>query len=357
MTVTTAGPRQRRWVTLRTRRPALSLRFRPRAVAAITATAVLLAGAGGFALTLGDFPVALADVARLTLGLDQPDTRAATVVRLLRLPRMLTAVAAGAAFGISGHLFQRLLRNPLVAPDVIGVSAGATVAAVVWIVTAGVAALLPVAAFTGALVATAALAALTWRRGATGPRLVLVGIGLHAALTAATTTLKVRFPLDRAAAAVQWEAGSLVAADWTSVRMLVIGLVVLTPPVLAASRPLHLLELGDSVATALGTAVGPVRITVLVVATGLAAVATAAVGPVPFVALIAPHVARLLLSGAAAGAVALSGLVGALLLVVSDAAAQHAFSPIALPAGAVTAAVGAPYFLFLLYRANREGAS
>jgi iron complex transport system permease protein len=333
------------------RRARLSARVDLRVLALVAIVAALALAVAAWTMTLGDVRIPLGDLVATTLGFG--DGRHDFVVRTLRLPRTLAAALVGAALASSGALFQALVRNPLVAPDVVGVNAGASLAAVFLIVTSAGTTLVPAGALAGALAATAALYALAWRNGIAGHRLVLVGIGLHAIATALTTLLIVRHPIEQVSSAVLWLTGTLYATDWSDVLGLVLGLAVLLPVALASLPSLRILALGDDSSRALGSRVDRARAGALAVAAALAAVAVAVAGPLAFVALLTPHVARMLAGPLTAGVLLLAAALGALLVLASDLVAQHAFSPLSLPVGAITAAVGAPYFLFLLYRSNR----
>ncbi|CCG05704.1 FecCD family ABC transporter permease [Blastococcus saxobsidens] len=345
-----AGPSRLR--TVRRIRPVrISVRYRPRVVITGLLLALLAAGLMVWTMTLGEIRIAPAEVLATSLGFGSGEHD--FVVLTLRLPRTLAAFGVGVALAVSGAIFQSLVRNPLVAPDIIGVMAGAGLAAVVLIVLFGTPAVVPVGAFLGALAATALLYGLTWRGGVAGHRLVLVGIAIHALLTALTTLILVRFPIELVSSAVLWLTGTLYASTWQQVGWLATGLLVLLPAALALTPRLQVLELGDDSAAALGIRTQPARAAALLVAASLAAVGVAAAGPVGFVALMVPHAARMLLGPLTGGVLAATGLLGAVLVLASDLIAQHAFSPVSLPVGVVTAAVGAPYFLFLLWRTNR----
>lgn len=302
-----------------------------------------------WAMTLGSFPIAFADVVASVLGEGSRENE--FIVRTLRLPRVLCAVLVGAALAMSGAIFQGLVRNPLVSPDIIGINAGATVVAVFWIVTGRDGSLLPAVAFAGALLVAAAIYVLTWKGGIAGNRLVLVGIGLNAMLTAGTTFLMVRYPIERVSSAQLWTAGTLYGSDGWDVRVLLLGLLVLAPAAITLTWTLRIVQLGDDAARGVGLPLERTRLALIVAGCGLAAVAVAVAGPIGFVALMTPHIARML-AGPLSGSVMLfTGFVGALIVLAADTIGQH-FLPVTLPVGVVTAAVGAPYFLFLLYRAN-----
>ena len=327
-----------------------SLRYRPRVLAVgVVATGALLLLVG-WSMTLGTFAVPLPEVFTTVFGLGSGEYD--FVVRTLRLPRLLAAVGVGGALAMSGAIFQALVRNPLVAPDIVGVTSGASLTAVVLIVVTRQPAMVPVGALVGALVTTAAVYALTWRRGITGNRLVLVGIGVNALLIALTTFVIVRFPVEQIAPAILWTTGTLYARSWTHVGWLAVGLALLVPAALALTPRLRMLQLGDAASSALGNRTEASRGALLAVGAGLAAVAVAVGGPIGFVALMVPHAVRMLLGPLSGGVLVVTGLAGAILVVASDAVAQHAL-PAALPVGVVTAAIGAPYFLFLLHRMNR----
>lgn len=345
------GPGRR--VTLRPARLPISTRVSLRTLVLGTVAVALAVAVAAWTMSLGEFPISIPDVVRATFGIGSVEGQHDFIVRTLRLPRVLTAALVGAALAASGAIFQGLVRNPLVSPDIIGVNAGAALVAVYLIVVTGSVVLLPVGAFLGAVVTAFAVYAFTWRKGITGNRLVLVGIGVSAVLAALTTLLLVRYPVEQIAPAVLWTTGTLYASGWRDVAVLVFGLAVLLPAGSWLTRHLGALALGDDTARALGVRAEPTRAALITVGAALAAIAVSAGGPIGFVALITPHIARMLAGPLTGGVLMLSAALGALLLGASDLVAQHAFSPISLPVGVVTAAVGAPYFLFLLYRSNR----
>lgn len=344
---TARAPLRRRPVRCRLWSGRVSLRT----ASLIAAATAVVAALAVWATTLGDSPISAAGVLAATVG--GGEGREVFIVRMLRLPRVLIAMGTGLALAVSGALFQGLLRNPLVAPDFVGVMSGATFAAVVAIVVFGSGGAAAPAALLGAIAATALLYGLTWRKGVTGHRLVLVGIGLHALFVALTTLVIVRYPVEWVSSAVLWTTGTLYGSDWTEVLGLAMALLVLLPAALALMPRLRVLQLGDDAAAALGTRAEASRAGLLVTAACLAAVAVAVAGPLAFVALMTPHMARMLAGPLTGGVLLLAGALGAALVLASDMIAQHAFSATSLPVGVVTAALGAPFFLFLLYRSNR----
>lgn len=314
---------------------------------ALIVLSVLLPGAVLAALTLGSSDITLAQTAAALVG--QGDSGNVFVVQGLRLPRVLTAVAVGAGLGASGILLQGLLRNPLGSPDVMGVTAGASLAAVLAIGAAVAPLLLPVAAAAGAALATFTLHILSTRSGAGGARLILAGIGINAAAAAATTLAIVRLPVGRLGAAEVWLAGSLNASNWTNVTAVSAGLLIGLPAAFLLVRRLGVLELGDELAVGAGVPVRATRIQLLTVAAVLAGVAVAVAGPIGFVALGAPHIARRLVGPSSAATLIAASMTGALLVLTADVIGQRLFAPTAIPAGVVTAVIGAPYLLWLLH--------
>lgn len=303
-------------------------------------------------ISVGDFPIPLGDVVAAVLGFGDPDSD--FIIRTLRLPRALTAVLVGGAFGFSGAIFQSLARNPLASPDIIGITAGAAAAAVFAIVVLGAGStVVSVGSLAGALLTAAAIYLLAYKRGVSSYRLVLVGIGVGAVLGSITSYLLTRAEIYAAQRAAVWLTGSLNGRGWEHVRPVGLAMVVLFPVVLVLARPLRALQLGDDTAKGLGVSVENSRAALIVVAVALAAVATASAGPVAFVAFVAAPIARRLVR--APLTLVPAALTGALLVLASDLAARLAFAPTELPVGVVTGIVGAPYLLWLLARANKIG--
>lgn len=313
---------------------------------------VALVAVFALSLAVGDFTVPLGDLPGILLG--NGTGGGAYVVTELRLPRAVTGLLVGVAFGLAGALFQRLLRNPLASPDVIGVTQGASAAAVLCIVLLGVSgAVVSAAALGGALVTGAVIYLLARRGGVSGYRLVLIGVGVGAVLTSVVSYLMTWADVTLAQQALVWLTGNLNGRGWDHVVPLAIALVVLVPAALVLSRALTGLQLGDDTAAGLGLRVERTRLLLLVVATAFAAFATAAAGPVAFVAFVANPIATRLTGGARTGLVP-PALTGALVTLLGDFAAQHLLGA-QLPVGVVTGAVGAPYLLVLLATANRAG--
>jgi iron complex transport system permease protein len=311
---------------------------------AVTATLTILAlGTACLAVSVGEYVVALPEVLRALVGRGEPGS--VLVVQTLRLPRVLTGLLVGAAFGLADALTSAVVGNPLATPDVVGVTAGASAAAVS-VVLLGWSVPLFLAALGGGVLVAALVACLAWRDGFSGPRLVLVGVAVSACAASLTAFLLVRAEITDAQRAAVWLTGSLNGRGWEHVRPVALALLVLTPVALVLGRRLSLLSLGNDLAVALGARVGVTRLALVAVAVALAAVATASAGPVAFVALVAPQVA-LRLARTPGPPLAASAAAGALLVVGADLLARTGMglvgrASIELPVGAVTALVGAP---------------
>ncbi len=279
------------------------------------------------------------------------------VIDTLRLPRTLLAVLAGAALGVSGLILQSVIRNPLGSPDILGISGGASFAAVAFITyLAGSVSLLwlPVAAIIGAGTVSAAIYFLAWKNGVSPIRLVLVGIGIAAATGALTTMMLVMGDGYSTQQAYVWMTGSVYGAGWNDVFGLLPWTAAGIPLALLLSRTADTLELGDSAAVGLGVRVQLHRLLLISISVALAGTAVAYAGGIGFVGLIAPHMARKLVNRSFAGLVPVTALLGGLIVMAADIVARTAFLPNDLPAGIFVSAIGAPYFIYLLYKNRHE---
>lgn len=275
------------------------------------------------------------------------------IVTQLRLPRALLAALVGSALAVSGLLLQGQVRNPLASPDLLGITSGASAGAVFYLaVLAGSLGPhgLPLAAMLGAGLAALLVYGLAWNHGASPLRLVLVGVGVSAMLAAATTFLLVFSPLTTTLSAYVWLTGSVYGASWPEVRALGLWWLVLLLPLAALARHAVLAQLDDDLARGLGVRLQRQRAALLALAVALAGVAIAWGGAIAFVGLIAPHIARRLLPAGFAAQALMAALVGALLVMLADLLGRTLFLPLDLPAGIFVAALGAPFFLYLLIR-------
>ncbi|MBC2903239.1 iron chelate uptake ABC transporter family permease subunit [Streptomyces cupreus] len=331
----------------------LSVRLDVRALTVVLLLLLAAFAASVLLIGTGDFPISAGDVVKTLLGNGDPGQE--FIVNELRLPRVLVALLVGASLGLGGALFQAVSGNPLGSPDILGLGQGATAGALTMIVLfSGSANQVTIGALVGGLVTGLAIYLLAWKQGVHGYRLVLVGIGMSAILTAVNGYLLTVSDIVDAARSVVWMTGSLSGRDWAQVWPLLALCTVLVPLVLANARGLRMMEMGDDVSNALGVRVERVRALLMISAVLLTAAATAAAGPVSFVALTAPQLARRLTRSPGPNLLP-SLCMGAALLVVADWASQRLFGADQMPVGVVTGVVGGAYLLWLLVTERRAG--
>ncbi|MFI9721990.1 FecCD family ABC transporter permease [Streptomyces sp. NPDC052396] len=337
--------------TVRTGR--ISLRYRPRSLAAGSACLLLALAMAVVCLGSGDYAMSPGQVLRTLAGQGAPADD--FIVNELRLPRVVTALLVGAALALAGALFQSLVRNPLGSPDVLGFTQGAATGALLVVVAGGSSLALAGGAVAGGVATGLLIYALARRDGLHGYRLVLIGIGVAAILTGVNGYLLTRTQLTDAARVVLWLTGSLDGRGWENATPLLIVLAVLVPVVLlGCERPLRMLEMGDDAAHALGIRVERLRLVLLLAAVLLAAFASAAAGPVNFVALTAPQLARRLTRAPGPNLLP-SMCLGAALLVSCDWLAQRIVSGHQLPVGVITGVLGGGYLVWLLAAQRKAG--
>ncbi|MDQ0727581.1 iron chelate uptake ABC transporter family permease subunit [Microbacterium sp. W4I20] len=267
-----------------------------------------------------------------------------------RMPRALAAVFFGAALALSGTVFQTITRNPLGSPDVIGLTTGAYTGALIVLTTGGSSGVVvAIAAVLGGFATAALVAALVAGRGALGYRIVIVGIGVSAVLAAFNAWMLLRARLEVAISAAIWGAGSLNGVGWAQALLPIVVVSALIVVLVLARRGLWLIELGDDIGTSLGGRMNLTKAGLVAIAVGLCGVVTAAIGPIAFVALAAPHLARLVVKNGPAHLVA-TALTGAVLLSLADILGQNGIPGHALPVGVVTLVLGGVYLIFLVVR-------
>jgi iron complex transport system permease protein len=344
------------WITVRPRGLPFSYRVDKRvpmmALAILLFTAVTLV----LSISYGEYDISPVEVVQTIFDTNQdhPDyANFRLVVHTFRLPRIVLAFLVGAALAVSGAIMQGITRNPLADPFLLGVSGGAALAAVtiiVWTQTIpfGV---LPWAAFGGGALTALAIYILAWRKGSSTPiRLILIGIALESILGAITTTMLLFGNIFDVQQAYVWLAGSVYGRNWEHVHVLGGWLLVFLPVAFLAARSLNTLGLGDDTAKGLGLRVEWQRAALLLVSVALASAAVAVSGTIGFIGLVAPHVTRRLVGPSHEGLLPVSALFGGALLVLADLIGRWVISPSELPIGVVTAMIGAPYFMYLLYR-------
>ncbi|WP_313896270.1 iron ABC transporter permease [Streptomyces sp. YIM 98790] len=333
--------------------------WRPRAVLVPLALALLLAAAIVVNTARGTSALPLGEVAEVLLGGGERTSQ--IVVMRLRLPRSLTGALVGAALGLAGAIIQGIARNPLASPDILGITTGAGVGAVTVIVFGGAYGGLsgpladlgvPAAAVAGALLAALAVYVLAVRRGLSGYRVLLVGVGVNAVLASVLSWLLIKADIVDAGRALIWLNGSLNGVGWDTVRPVGWTLAVLLPVALVLSFPFGALVFDEDTARGLGVPMTGSRAALLLTAVLLTATATAAAGPIAFVALACPQIA-LRLARTGHPPLLASALTGAAVTVWADVLARTAFPDIQLPVGILTAALGAPYLLYLIVRSGK----
>jgi iron complex transport system permease protein len=313
---------------------------------------VLILLLSGMMLIFGNTRYPLGIVIRVLLG--EEIQGASFAIGTLRLPRTLSGLLVGIAFGMAGNTFQTMLRNPLASPDIIGVTSGSSVAAVFCILVLKISGnLVSVAAVISGLLVAALIYIFSKSGTFSGGRLILIGIGIQAMLNAVISFLLLRANQYDVPAAFRWLSGSLNGMQMKDIPGLFLVVVIFGFVIALLGRHLKILELGEQTATTLGLKTDATRLLLVLSSVFLIAFATAVTGPIAFVAFLAgPIAGRLVGTGAMNGIP--SGLVGAALVLGADIIGQFAFD-IRFPVGIITGILGAPYLLFSLIRINRRG--
>jgi len=313
---------------------------------------ILLVAVLFISVIIGTANTSFSDLYNVFVGVQ--NTESYRILYHIRIPRVLTTMFAGINLAIAGCILQGVLKNPLADPGIIGVSAGAGLAAmVVMIILPEYTNMVPIVAFVGAMIATLILFALAWEDGIQPLKLILAGVAVSAFFAGGMTCLMVFFS-DKIQGTVNWMAGGFSGASWKHVTMIlpytIIGLV----GVSISSKLLNALQLGDDVAKSLGTRVEATRFFLVTLAALLAASAVSVAGMLTFVGLIVPHMMRLVVGSDFNYLLPSSAIFGGILLIVADTVARTAFSPIEVPVGVFMSFIGAPFFLYLLKRGMQK---
>ncbi|MGG5575344.1 FecCD family ABC transporter permease [Vibrio diazotrophicus] len=304
-----------------------------------------------YLLTVGSFPLTFEQLFSVLLHTGGDQAIAERIVWNVRLPRIVTAIFVGMALGVSGSIFQSISKNALGSPDIIGFTTGAASGALIQIIVfQNSAQAVMISALIGGMLTAGTVYVLSRKSGVVGGyRLILIGIGIGSILSAFNSLMLVKGDLDQAVMANLWLAGSLNARNWGHALPVMLGVLLIVPIIISKARTLHLLEMGDEMASQIGVCVERERIVMTFLSVALAALATGAAGPISFIALAAPQlVARLLRVGHIP--VAASAVMGATLLVIADLVSQIKPFSINLPIGQLTSLVGGVYLLWLLTR-------
>ena len=303
----------------------------------------------------GEYPISPVDVVKTLLGIPTANGDYAFIINTLRLPRTIVAFLVGVGLAIAGTITQGITRNPLAAPEIIGVNAGATLAAVSLLVLLPntPVSLLPFAAFGGALTVALLIYLLAWQGGSSPVRLILVGIGFELIVGALTDIMITFGEINTVSQALVWLAGSVYGRTWSQVYSLIPWIIIFGAIALLLTRELNTLNLGDEVARGLGSRVEWQRGLLLLTSVALAGASVATAGAVGFVGLMSPHLGRQLVGASHQGLLPVSAIIGGMLVVIADLLGRVLFAPLELPCGIITAAIGAPYFVYLLVN-NRK---
>ena len=302
-------------------------------------------------ISVGIGAVRIPPLEALQVLLGQDAGRSAFIIHEYRLPRILLAWLVGSGLAVSGGVIQGVVRNPLAAPDIIGVTGGAGLAAATLLMIAPKAPsyALPLAALLGGLGASALVYVLAYRKGVSPARLALVGVAVSSLTASGIKFLMTKYP-GQISMALGWLSGTLYGRDWVHVKQILPWILLLLPICLLIARRLDVMALGDEIAIGLGEPVERLRMLFLLCGVALASASVAVSGTIGFVGLIAPHMARRLVGPKHSLMLPASALVGTLLVLAADSIGRGAKPPIEVPAGLITALIGAPYFLYLLAR-------
>lgn len=298
----------------------------------------------------GEYPISPVDVIKTLVGIPTANGDYAFIINTLRLPRTIVAFLVGVGLAIAGTITQGITRNPLAAPEIIGVNSGAALAAVILIILLPNApvSLLPFAAMVGALTVAILIYLLAWQGGSSPVRLILVGIGFSLVANALTNILITFGEINTVSQALVWLAGSVYGRTWAQVLALLPWIVIFGFMALLLTRELNTLNLGDEIARGLGSRVEWQRGLLLLTGVALAGASVATAGAVGFVGLMSPHLGRQLVGASHEGLLPVAAMMGGMLVVVADLLGRVLFAPLELPCGIITAAIGAPYFVYLL---------
>ncbi|WP_142288219.1 iron ABC transporter permease [Bacillus sp. EAC] len=339
-----------------------SLLLHKRSMFVLLITLMLMFGSFLVSLTLGDRYISIPHVLSVIIGEGSQIDK--LFIEAFRMPRIIVAMIAGLSLAIAGSILQGLVRNPLASPDILGLSGGAGAAVVLFLaifsddrtnsLTVSIK-WLPLAAFLGAIISLLFVYAFAYKDGELKPlRLVLVGVGFSALAQATTSFFMLIGPIFRATEANMWLTGSVYGANWEQVKIILFWTILFTGLALLFIRHLNTQQLGDDVSTSLGVKVEKNRMILLFISTALVAGAVSFAGALGFVGLIAPHIARKIVGASYGALIPVSGAIGAIMVLVADTIGRTVFLPVQIPAGVFTAVIGAPYFIFLLFKTGKR---
>lgn len=342
------------YFSLRNRRFPISLHIHKRTLWVTLLLALATIVVAIISTGMGEMKISPIEVVKVLLGIG--GEQETLIVQEFRLPRIVVAILVGAALAVAGAILQGLVRNPLAAPDILGITGGASVTAVAYLLFFETMSIkwLPGAAFAGATIVSLLLYALAWKKGVTPLRLVMIGVGLKIVASAAVTLLITFSPFLLQNRAILWLTGSIYGSAWSDVAMILPWVVVLIFLSIIMTGRVNVQQLGSDIATGLGNFVNRDNFILLLVCTALTGTAVAVGGEISFVALLAPHISKQLVGPSFGSVLPVSIFVGALILLIADLIARVAFAPLDIPVGVFTSAVGAPFFIYLLYKKRNQ---
>lgn len=318
---------------------------------------VLLLLACAWSMTSGEYKMSMGDFFKTLLG--QGNYTDSLILLDFRLPRMLITILAGIALAMSGAVIQSVTRNPLAEPGILGINAGSGFAIALFIVIGQVNAdnfvyVLPIISMIGGVGTALLIFTFSYNKGEgiTPASMVLIGVGLATALSGGSLTLMSKFDKDQSEFIASWLAGNIWGDEWSFVIAFVPWLIIITPFLLMKSNVLNLLNVHEHIAQGVGVKVSTERIVLLILAVILSSAAVSVAGAIGFIGLMGPHIAKSIVGPRHQLFLPISIVLGALLLVVSDTIGQVILQPSGIPAGIIVAIIGAPYFLFLMYKSK-----
>lgn len=345
----------KQWLVIRLKRFPISF-YVNRQVPGILLTLMLITLLGIIiSVGYGESQIPLLEVIKTLLGLETTNPDYPFIINILRLPRTLVAFLVGFGLALAGTIIQGITRNPLAAPGIIGINAGASLAAVSLLILFPKVpiAFLPFAAFAGALIVSLVIYFLAWDGGSSPIQLILIGVGFNLIINALTNLMVTFGDINSVSQALVWLAGSVYGSNWEQISALLPWICIFGLLALLLAGELNTLNLGDDIAACLGSPVELQRGLLLLTSVALAGASVATAGAVGFVGLIAPHLGRQLVGASHQGLLPVAGMIGGMLVVWGDLFGRILFAPSELPCGIITAAIGAPYFLYLLIQ-NRK---
>ncbi|MBT2287913.1 iron ABC transporter permease [Paenibacillus albidus] len=306
-------------------------------------------------LSIGSVWIPLKEVVLSLVGRNEESSD--LILMQLRMPRILAAVLIGAALAVAGALLQGVIRNPLASPDLLGVTGGASAAVVAFMTLFSGYSVhwVPVIAIAGAFAAVLLNYTLAWKQGISPFRLVLVGLGISTAAGALTMFLLISGPSHLAAQVLNWMTGSVYGTNWTYIGLLWPWVVAIIPLSMLYARELNIQALGEDTAQGLGSRLQLSRLVLLIYCVVLAGAAVGVAGTISFIGLLAPHIARRLAGHSYTFLIPVSAVTGAIILLLADLAGRMLFQPLDIPAGVFTAGIGAPFFMYLLFKRKGMG--